>query len=191
MSARSETASEDNISWETYMAGRGRSLPLRALRRASTVIFRPIHEYAKKPTKATRDAVGIDVYIPHNAAEENDDIEILPHCVRILDTGIQVLVPTGYYAQLMTRSSTARRGILVIGGVIDPDYRGTIKVILLNTSDEPQYVNPYAAVAQVIVFSVGGPPMSPRIRWQPYHARLEGITVLLENGRGEHVSVDF
>src|SRR4051812_29417071 len=46
-------------------------------------------------------------------------------------------IPQGYYGQLHPRSSLAKKGLSVEGGVIDLDYRGPIKIILRNQGDKP------------------------------------------------------
>ena len=48
----------------------------------------------------------------------------------ILDTGIALEIPYGYYGQILTRSSCAKKGLIVLGGVIDSGYRGEVKVII-------------------------------------------------------------
>lgn len=42
-----------------------------------------------------------------------------------------------HYGQLSTRSSMAKKGLIVVGGVIDPDYQGEIKVVLINLGPDP------------------------------------------------------
>jgi dUTP pyrophosphatase len=55
----------------------------------------------------------------------------------IFDTGIAIEIPDGYYGQILTRSSCAKIGLVVLGGVIDSGYRGEIKIIVhaLNIND--------------------------------------------------------
>lgn len=48
----------------------------------------------------------------------------------IFDTGIALEIPYGYYGQILTRSSCAKIGLVVLGGVIDSGYRGEIKIIV-------------------------------------------------------------
>jgi len=48
----------------------------------------------------------------------------------IFNTGIAIEIPEGYYGQILTRSSCAKKGLIVLGGVIDSGYRGEVKVII-------------------------------------------------------------
>src|SRR5205807_4738122 len=59
-------------------------------------------------------------------------VEIPPGEIITMDISIIVKIPEGYYGQIKPRSSLAKVGLIVDGGVIDSDYRGTIQVILVN-----------------------------------------------------------
>ena len=65
------------------------------------------------------------------------------------------------YAQLYARSSMAAKGITVLGRVIDPDYRGNIKVILQNNSKNDFTIHKYDRVAQIVFKSITCPAILP------------------------------
>jgi len=82
----------------------------------------------------------------------------------MIPTGLFVELPEGYEMQIRPRSGlAARHGITVLNspGTVDADYRGEIKVILANLSDEPFTVKAGERVAQMVV------ARCERIEWQP------------------------
>ncbi|GAX86332.1 hypothetical protein CEUSTIGMA_g13744.t1 [Chlamydomonas eustigma] len=78
---------------------------------------------------------------------------VIPHGFRMLvDTGIVIsCMPCGTYCRIAPRSGLALKGIDVVAGVVDPDYRGSIKVLLVNNSDQPFTVNVGDRIAQLIL----------------------------------------
>ena len=72
----------------------------------------------------------------------------------MIPTGLFIALPNGFEAQVRPRSGlAAKHGITVLNtpGTIDADYRGEIKVILVNLSGEPFTVNPGERIAQMVV----------------------------------------
>ena len=72
----------------------------------------------------------------------------------MVPTGLHIELPVGYEAQIRPRSGlAARHGISIVNapGTIDADYRGEIKVVLVNLSREPFTVNPGERIAQMVV----------------------------------------
>ena len=72
----------------------------------------------------------------------------------LVPTGIYMALPEGYEAQIRPRSGLAAKyGITVLNspGTVDADYRGEVKVILVNLSSEPFLINPGERIAQMIV----------------------------------------
>ena len=53
-----------------------------------------------------------------------------------MNTGVVVEIPVGLFGQIAARSSTALKGLSVGAGVIDPDYRGEVRVLLFNHTQE-------------------------------------------------------
>ena len=75
----------------------------------------------------------------------------------LVPTGIFVEIPLGYEIQIRPRSGLAiKQGITCLNtpGTIDADYRGEIKVILINLSSEPQTIHPVDRIAQMVVQKV-------------------------------------
>ena len=83
---------------------------------------------AVTPTRATEQLVGLDLYSPANY--------IIPPCSQLLiPTQIKLGIPLGHYGRLASKSGLAILHHLHVGaGVIDPDYTGEIKVLLMNTA---------------------------------------------------------
>ena len=85
---------------------------------------------AQLPVRATDDAAGIDLFSPLQVT-----VKAKNRCV--LDTNIKAQLPEGCYGRLAPRSSLAANHGLDIGaGVIDPDYRGTIKLVIFNFGEK-------------------------------------------------------
>ena len=79
------------------------------------------------PTYGSVGAIGMDLYA-------DEDVVVGPNCRKSVSLNIAVAVPDGYYGRIAPRSGLSiNNGINVLGGVIDADYRGEIKVILHNT----------------------------------------------------------
>lgn len=79
------------------------------------------------PTKAYRGDAGWDLY-----ADNETPIHIWKNTRVIIPTGIKMAIPDGYYGRIADRSSYAwKHGLHVLGGVIDSQYRGEIKVVMI------------------------------------------------------------
>lgn len=86
---------------------------------------------ASLPTRASPASVGYDLYSPLA-------FTIPPNSHITISTGLQIIPPMGTYIRLAGRSGLASSSGLLIGaGVVDPDYRGQIKVVLFNLSPTP------------------------------------------------------
>lgn len=75
----------------------------------------------------------------------------------LIPTGLFVEIPAGYEIQIRPRSGLAiKHGITCLNspGTIDSDYRGEIKIILINLSSEEQVINPGDRIAQMIIQKV-------------------------------------
>ncbi len=101
------------------------------------------------PQYATVHSAGLDL----RADLENS--QVLKPLERVLvPTGLFIELPEGYEAQVRPRSGLAAKyGISIVNtpGTIDPDYRGEIKVILVNLSDVPFTLEPGERIAQMII----------------------------------------
>jgi dUTP pyrophosphatase len=107
------------------------------------------------PKAASKYASGIDL---HSA--QNEVIEIGPGERKLVSTGIKIALPPGYEAQVRPRSGLAYTyGVTVLNapGTIDADYRGVIKVILINHGKEIFYINRGDRIAQLVIQKVCQP----------------------------------
>ncbi|HJB84471.1 MAG TPA: dUTP diphosphatase [Candidatus Alistipes merdigallinarum] len=110
------------------------------------------------PQYETANAVGLDV-----RANTTEGIRLAPLERAMVPTGLYVEIPEGYEIQVRPRSGLAAKyGISVANapGTIDPDYRGEIKVILVNLSNEVFELKPGERIAQLVVAQF------TRIEWE-------------------------
>lgn len=101
------------------------------------------------PSYATEGSAGMDLY-----AYLSNAITLAPLERVLIPTGIAIALPEGYEAQVRPRSGlAAKRGLTVLNapGTIDADYRGEIKVILVNLSPEEARIEPGERIAQLVV----------------------------------------
>ena len=107
------------------------------------------HSPYDTPAYATEQSAGVDL-----KANLEKPI-VLGSLERVLvPTGLYIALPKGYEAQVRPRSGlAAKHGITVLNtpGTIDADYRGEIKVILVNLSNEPFEIVPGERIAQMVV----------------------------------------
>lgn len=100
------------------------------------------------PQYATEGASGLDL-----RANLSEPIRLKPLERTLVPTGIFVEIPPGYEAQVRPRSGLAiRQGITCLNtpGTIDSDYRGEIKVVLVNLSAEPHLIENGDRIAQLV-----------------------------------------
>ncbi len=121
------------------------------------------------PTYATEASAGVDL-----RASISEPIQLKPLEKTLVSTGLFIELPIGYEAQIRPRSGlAAKHGVTVLNspGTIDADYRGEIKVILVNLSNDTFTINNGERVAQMVIAK---------------HEQAEWIVVneLLETERG-------
>lgn len=108
-----------------------------------------LKENAILPTKGSQYAAGYDLY-------STETVTIRPHETVMIDTGLAMEIPMGYFGAIFARSGLAtKQGLRPANcvGVIDSDYRGPIKVALHNDTDEGRYVNEGDRIAQLVFIS--------------------------------------
>ena len=101
------------------------------------------------PAYATPQSAGMDL-----RANIEEPITINPMERVLIGTGLYIALPIGYEAQVRPRSGLAlKHGITVLNtpGTIDADYRGEIKVLLVNLSKDPFTVNVGERIAQMVI----------------------------------------
>ena len=103
----------------------------------------PLPEYATKGASGMDIRASLDIPLTLQPLERN-----------LIPTGLFVEIPQGYEIQIRPRSGLAiKQGITCLNtpGTIDSDYRGEIKIILINLSSEEQVINPGDRIAQMII----------------------------------------
>jgi len=103
----------------------------------------------KLPSYATSQSAGMDL-----TAALEEDLELGPGDRALIPTGLSIALPKGFEAQVRPRSGLAvKYGVTVLNtpGTIDADYRGEIKVILINHGKEPFTIKRGMRIAQMVV----------------------------------------
>src|SRR6201996_2036886 len=110
-----------------------------------TLRTKKLHPDAKLPRYAHTGPWGdlaADLYSVHEAT-------VQPRQTVLVATGLAMAFPEDYGALVEDRSGLAVKGVTTLAGVIDPGYRGELKVVLTNLSTEPQTVAPGHRIAQL------------------------------------------
>jgi dUTP pyrophosphatase len=122
------------------------------------------------PHYATSGSAGMDI-----RAALNEDIVLKPGKVELIPTNLSVEIPIGYEIQVRPRSGLAANhsiGLLNSPGTIDSDYRGEVKIIIMNFGKEDFKISRGDRIAQLIVSKV-------------YNAKIEEAKDLNSSHRGE------
>jgi dUTP pyrophosphatase len=127
------------------------------------------HSPFELPAYATPGSAGLDV-----RAHITEPLLLQPLERFLVPTGLHVAIPQGYEMQMRPRSGLAvKQGLTCLNspGTIDSDYRGELKVLLINLSNEPQQIQPGDRIAQIVLAAVG------TVQWQ-------AVTQLPDTQRG-------
>jgi dUTP pyrophosphatase len=122
------------------------------------------------PAYQTEHAAGLDLQ-----ANLEESIILAPGERKLISTGLKIELPIGYEAQIRPRSGLAfKHGITVLNspGTIDADYRGELKVLLINLGNEAFEIKDGERIAQMVISK------HEQIKWQI-------STELSETNRGE------
>lgn len=122
------------------------------------------------PEYQSPEAAGLDL-----AAANENDISLNPGTRALIPTGLTIELPKGFEAQIRPRSGLAvKHGVTVLNtpGTIDSDYRGEIKIILINLGDQPFTISRGMRIAQMVIAPV-------------LQAELQICPKLTESERGE------
>lgn len=123
------------------------------------------------PYRATRGAAGYDL---HNLSE----VTIPPWDRKLIPTGLALKIPRGYYGRIAPRSSLAHQlKIDVAAGVIDPDYRGHIHILLVNNGPTAVTLPRNSRMAQVILEKIITP-----------HVQVQEFPIMSHRGRRQHLN---
>lgn len=134
------------------------------------MIVRVINKSANAlPAYETLHAAGMDL-----RADLQEPVTLKPLERHLIPTGLHIELPEGYEAQIRPRSGLAyKHGISIVNspGTVDADYRGEIKVLLVNLSNQDFVVNPGERIAQMVV------ARHEKVEWQE-------VELLNETSRG-------
>ena len=131
-----------------------------------------LNEGARLPVYSSGQAAGADLCA---CLGNGESMTLEPHKWALVPTGLRIALPVGYEAQVRPRSGlAAKAGITVLNtpGTVDSDYRGEVKVILINHSDVPFVIKDGDRIAQMVIA-------------RHEQAAFECVEVLDETVRGE------
>lgn len=117
------------------------------MKKTLAIPVKRLSEHAKLPHRGSPQAAGWDLHAAHPAV-------LLPGARGLIGTGLAVALPAGYEMQVRPRSGLAIKhgiGVLNSPGTIDADYRGEIKVILVNHGSEEFAVEVGDRIAQAVI----------------------------------------
>jgi dUTP pyrophosphatase len=117
------------------------------------------------PAYETVHSAGMDL-----RADIQEPVELKPLQRKLLGTSLFIELPEGHEAQIRPRSGLAlKHGLTVLNspGTIDADYRGEIKILLINLSDQPYTVQPGERIAQMIV------SRHEKVNWKAVESRKD------------------
>lgn len=115
------------------------------------LLFKKLDDGAKLPTRGSEHAAGYDL---HSA----EDLLLPPYSQVVVSTGLSVAIPEGHYGRIAPRSGLAvQYRINIQGGVIDQDYRGEVKVLMMNHGPAIVEIDKGQRIAQLILERISTP----------------------------------
>ncbi|EKX31848.1 hypothetical protein GUITHDRAFT_82757 [Guillardia theta CCMP2712] len=110
-----------------------------------------LQDGATIPKRATEGSACYDLY-------SNEEGTIPAHSRRMFDTGVYVEFPNQFMLQILSRSGLSlKHGLQVGAGIVDSDYRGSIKVLLYNHSDSAYHIEKHDKIAQMALIHIETP----------------------------------
>ena len=113
------------------------------------IYVKKVEKYAVLPTKAHKSDIGYDLTLI--------SFDKVVHCDEnsrtiLYDTGISVMPEKGYYVEIVPRSSISKTGFSLANsvGIIDPDYRGTLKVAVRIGKFTPEPILPFKGFQMIV-----------------------------------------
>ncbi len=135
--------------------------------------YQKLSDTAIEPRRMTEHASGFDLFADFATATE-----LKPQGIMAVPTGIAVEIPPGFEAQIRPRSGLAIKhglGILNSPGTIDADYRGEIKVIMINLGSEAFILEPGMRIAQMVICPVVTPELVEKPSLNPSNRQDGGF----------------
>ena len=112
--------------------------------RPSKLIIERVNPQAKLPQKAHPGDAGYDLYA-------DNYYSIPPYGQALVSSGIKMIIPEGYVGLIWDKSGLAFQGIKSMGGVIDSNYRGEIKMVIKNLSEDDFNIIPGQKISQILI----------------------------------------
>jgi len=114
--------------------------------------IRLLSENSKSPIYEHKGDAGMDIF-------SNEYKELDVGCRQLVNTGISIEIPYGYYGRISAKSGLCMKGIDIGAGVIDYGYTGEIKVFMFNNGQNKYIVNMHDKIAQLIVEKIIDSPI--------------------------------
>lgn len=130
--------------------------------------IKKLDDKAVVPQRAYEHDAGLDITTIEAAVLE-------PGQGRIFKTGLAIAVDPGYVAMICDRSSMGKRGLRVLGGIVDSGYRGEVGVILWNVSRDTHKIESGERIAQVLLMPVATPAVETVDELPPAERGAQGF----------------
>jgi dUTP pyrophosphatase len=119
--------------------------------------FKKMFPDAILPRNWSKESVGYDIHA-YSKTETGRPNKIMlpPHFTKNVSTGLQIEPPPGYFIMVCSRSGLAKVSVFVANapGIVDPDYRGELKVLLYNGGFQTHYIQHEDRIAQIVMVPV-------------------------------------
>ncbi len=134
----------------------------------AVIKFKKLDKDAVLPNFAHPEDAGMDIY-------SNEEKIIEPYTWALVKTGFCMELPTGYEAQVRSKSGlTLKSGLIVLNspGTVDENYRGEVGVILMNVAKTSYKIEKHQKIAQMVINKVE-------------HLKMQEVEEISESARGE------
>ena len=103
-----------------------------------------IHKDANLPHYGHKGDAGLDIFSTIDCVLRKREVKAIP-------TGIKVAIPEGYVGLIWDKSGVSLEGVHRLAGVVDSGYRGEVKIVMANLSDEPFSIEKGMKIAQLLI----------------------------------------
>jgi dUTP pyrophosphatase len=117
-----------------------------------TISVKRMHPEATLPTRAHPEDAGMDLYAL-------EDTELPPFDGKLARTGVAFAIAQGHVGMIADRSSMAKKGVKVSGGIIDSGYRGEVLVVLRNLTAQEIVLKRGERIAQMLTLPIVTPAL--------------------------------